>query len=86
MIDENALRELFVATFEYMRNQEKKILVLMQEVAALRETFEEASGGKFLPHLEKQRDAMEGKASSAKADLIGQYDEMIRRLKSGGVF
>lgn len=83
MLNEKQLRELLVSAFERLKEQQNAIFGLTIEVAALRESLCKIGPG-YDDLLSKFRVRHSREFAPATNDLLRQYDEIIRKLKSGG--
>ena len=55
MINEPALQDVLVSAFEKMKSNDERQTVLMNEIAAIRETLKELLGDHFLASFEKHQ-------------------------------
>jgi hypothetical protein len=80
MIDEKKLEQFLLKALGLLRAQDAEIFRLSTEVAALKDTLQALSGEKFLPLFEKYNAVAIQRGASIKADVLREYDEMIRRV------
>jgi hypothetical protein len=80
MIDEKGLKQLLLKTIGLLREQDNEFYTLSAEVAALKDTLQAISGEKFLPLFEKYQSAAVQRGASVRADVLREYDDMIRRV------
>jgi hypothetical protein len=86
MIDEIALQQLMVTTFEDLKIQYATLSTLIAEVAALRETLRETGGQQFSSLFEKHQLEQRAKTASIESAQAHMYDEIIRRVKGRKAF
>jgi hypothetical protein len=82
-MSEESLRKAMVVLAEYLKEDHKYSVMLGNELAALRDALQDLSDGKFKPIFEKHLAKMKTKTKQAEEDVIADYDELIRQIKSG---
>ncbi|MGA2986480.1 MAG: hypothetical protein ABSG32_21990 [Terriglobia bacterium] len=80
MVENDSLRQSMLVVFEHLKKHEIKLQMVMNEVAALKRTLEQASNGKFLPLLQQQRDAVAQETSALSGRAVADLEAMIQSL------
>lgn len=86
MINEDELRRSVAGAFDHLKSHQQSLLMVYGQIAALKAALDELSGGKFLPLFEKHLGALEARTADKADDLVLQFEDTIRKLRSGGIF
>lgn len=82
-MDEKTLREILVKLIAYAKDDHQYIVTLGNELAALRDSLDELSGGKLKPIWDQHSADMRAKTKSLEAEIVSDYDELLRLVNSG---
>jgi hypothetical protein len=85
MVNESNLRTLLIGILEHLKRQKDDAHLLMGLVAALRDSLDEISGGKFLPIFEKHYQQLDQNTKDVSDSLIARLDQTIQDLKDGKI-
>jgi hypothetical protein len=86
MINEDRLRDTLATVFEHLKSHHDDLIMLYGQVVAMRRAFDELSGGKFLPLLDKYVVEAEAQTNDALSRLAAEFDETIQKVRMGGSF
>jgi hypothetical protein len=84
MINENALRDTLLACVQALKNQHEMISSILNELVAVRETVR-GLDPTFADVLAQKQIEAARKQAPALRQIIGNYEEIIRKLGDGYV-